>query len=151
MTAAEENLVLLFWSGELEPAESRQAETLIANNDDAARLLADLKRQAELARSETAENAVPRSFASAAAEVVANEKPDRKVIQFPRFQIIVTIAAAVAVLAIALFFLNQPEPAGDPGLATDPGRREALDLEISDLEASLADFQQTAGFSRRRT
>lgn len=152
MTADEENQIALYWSGELEPGEAAAAEALLAGNSEAARFLAELKRQAELARSAPDAEAPPRPLAAAAADTVANEIAASKVIRFPRFQVIAAVAAAIAVLAIAAIFLrDQLGPDCDPGLASELGRREAIAREVDALEAAVADFQLTAGFAGRRT
>lgn len=152
MTAEEENQILLFRSGELDPEEAGNVEALLAGDAEAARFLAELERQARLARPEPDADPLPRSFAAAAAETVAAER--RKIARFPSFRAVSAIgaiAAALAVLAVAFLSLrDQPRP-DSPGMTEEISRREAIEIQVSDLEAAMADFQRTAGFARRRT
>lgn len=139
MTAEEENKVLLFWSGEIDESE---VNDLLAENPDAAKLLAELRRQANLANPD--EIQIPRPFAAIAAETVAAEP---KVVRFPTYRVWAPIAAAAAILILTTIIVFKPDPQVDPTVS----RRAAIDAEIAELEIAVAELEQSSRFSRRRS
>ena len=146
MSTDEENLLLLHWSGELLAEETAQVEALLESSAEAREFFANFSRQAELVGEGSSEFVAPKGLAAKSVQRLEAED-DNKVVAFPIYRV-VTVAAAAAVIVLATVFFSSPTKSPEPNFA---GRREAIGRKIATLEADVAAFQRTSGFSRRRT